>query len=165
MGVALLGTCCLGSSCDLVRKLTGRPTSVEIERLRVQRLLAEKDSLEKSAKVAQDTIAVLTEKVEELQSQANGTVLSPAKMGGLFTTKLDYRYYVVVGAFRQRSFAEKLLTRCTDAGYTATLISFRNGFNAVGLSQTDDLNDALRSKKRIEGESFCPPDVWIMVNE
>ena len=94
-----------------------------------------------------------------------GTILNPSAMGGLYTTKLDFRYYIVVGAFTLRSNAEGLLKRVQDAGYTGTLISFRNGYNAVGVCQTDHLPTAFASLKKVKEEPFCPSDVWILVNE
>ena len=155
--------------CDALRRLTGRPTSAEIARMRAEHQREEEeraarlDSLEKAQKAAQDSLAALEKQLSEIQAQ--GTILNPAKMGGLFTTKLDYRYYVVVGAFRVRSNAENLLKVAQKAGYTCTLISFRNGFNAVGMCQTNDLNDALRSLRKVAEEPFSPDDLWILVNE
>ena len=112
-----------------------------------------------------DRMNTIRQNVLDSLKQMRGTILNPSAMGGLYTTKLDYRYYIVVGAFTMRSNAEKLLTRVQDAGYVATLISFRNGYNAVGVCQTDRLPEAFASLKKVKTESFCPPDVWILVNE
>ena len=118
------------------------------------------DSLKKVEKQLADSLAIL-----DSLRQMNGTILNPSKMGGLFTTKLDSRYYIVVGAMKQRANAEKLLKEVQSKGYVATLISFRNGFNAVGICRTDNLNQAFLSLKKVKEEPFCPPDVWILVNE
>ncbi len=155
------------SGCDAFRKLAGRPTAAEIEAKQVALLQARQareqarlDSLERLRQAAADSLAAL-----DSLKQLSGTILNPSAMGGLYTTKLDSRYYIVVGAFTVRSNAEKLLGRVQKAGYVATLICFRNGYHAVGLCQTDNLNQALRSLKKIKGEPFCPADVWILVNE
>ena len=87
-------------------------------------------------------------------------------MGGLYTTKLASRYYIVVGAFRTRSYAERKLTKCNEAGYTnATIISFRNGLLAVAVCPSDSLNETLKKLRELLGNGICPQDGWILVNE
>jgi hypothetical protein len=155
------------TGCDFMRKLAGRPTSEDIEKIRVEKLLAEEaalkaslDSLKAEKQCIQDSIDAL-----ELFVQQGGTVLNPSKLGGLYTTKLQYKYYVIIGAFRTRSNAEALFTKAETAGYTPVLISFRNGLLAVGLSPADECRNALDMVKAIRQEPFCPADVWILVNE
>ena len=155
------------TGCDFMRKLGGRPTSEDIERARVERLLAEEaalkaslDSLKAEKQSVQDSIDAL-----ELFVQQGGTVLNPSKLGGLYTTKLQYKYYVIIGAFRTRSNAEALFNKAEAAGYKPVLISFRNGLLAVGLSPVDECCSAFEMVKAIKLEPFCPADVWILVNE
>lgn len=155
------------TGCDFMRKLAGRPTSEDIEKIRVEKLLAEEaalkaslDSLKAEKQCIQDSIDAL-----ELFVQQGGTVLNPSKLGGLYTTKLQYRYYVIIGAFRTRSNAEALLMKAETAGYKPALISFRNGLLAVGLCPVDECSSAVEMVKKIRQESFCPSDVWILVNE
>lgn len=153
--------------CDTFRKLAGRPTSEEIAEMKARidsieeaRHQARIDSLRLVEKAMADSIAVL-----DSIKQINGTILNPSELGGLFTTKLDFRYYIVVGAFHSRTNAENLLTKVNGEGYTGTLISFRNGFNAVGICPTDMLQEAFNDLKKVKEEDFCPDDVWILVNE
>lgn len=155
------------TGCDFMRKLAGRPTSEDIEKARIERLLAEEealkqalDSLKEEKQAVQDSIDAL-----ELFVQQGGTVLNPSKLGGLYTTKLQYKYYVIIGAFRARSNAEALLTRAETAGYKPVLISFRNGLLAVGLCPVEERTSAVDMVDRIRKEPFCPSDVWILVNE
>ena len=99
--------------CDFVRTLAGRPTSEElavkeyrIERERdVARYQARIDSLERVRVRLADSLAALDAHLLDSLSQVKGTILNPTKMGGLYTTKLQSRYYIVVGAFRTRSYA------------------------------------------------------------
>ena len=86
-------------------------------------------------------------------------------MGGLFTTKLESKYYIIVGAFRGRSYAERKLAACNEAGYKGTIISFRNGLLAVGVCPSNDLNESLKTLKVMRGTGICPKDGWILVNE
>ena len=158
--IALLALSATG--CDFFRKVAGRPTAAELEnkRLALQqeeeaRLQARLDSMEQARERMADSLA----------SQAKGTILNPAKLGGLYTTKLETRYCIVVGAFRTRSYAERKLTRCQEAGYNATIISFRNGLLAVAVCPSDDLNATLRKLRELRGKGICPEDGWILVNE
>ena len=159
---AILAAAAILSGCDSFRKLAGRPTSGEIElkRLQIEAKEAEIAALKTREKRLADSLAMMDSIV-----QAAGTVLNPSQLGGLYTTSLDFRYYIVVGSFRNRMNAEKLLLKTADAGYPSTLICFRNGLFAVGLSQTNRMEEAFASLKTIKNEPFCPPDVWILVNE
>ena len=164
----LLLVCVLSlTGCDGLRRLAGRPTGAELADKQARILAVQEakhqariDSMRRIEQALADSLAVL-----DSLKQMRGTILNPAALGGLYTTKLDYRYYIVVGAFTVRSNAEKLLQRVQDAGYVATLISFRNGYNAIGVCQTDHLPEAFTSLKKVKEEDFCPPDAWILVNE
>ena len=153
-GAVLLSLCAatlLVSSCDFFRFLAGRPTSEEIETRRIEmeriqeeiRLQAELDSL----------------------SQIKGTILNPSKLGGLYTTKLEARYSIIVGAFRTRSYAERKLNQCAAAGYTATIVSFRNGLLAISVCPSNSLNETVQKLRELRGNGICPKDGWILINE
>ena len=168
----LLGTL-LPCGCDGLRKLAGRPTAGELAVRQASMLAAQEarhraavDSMHRVQQVLADSLAAL-DSLSALDSlrQSRGTILNPSALGGLFTTKLDSRYYIVVGSFRDRSNAESLVRRVEGMGYIPTLISFRNGFNAVGICQTDLLAEAVSSLRKVRREPFCPPDAWILVNE
>ena len=161
------------SGCDFLRALAGRPTSEElavkqsnIERAKdVARYQARIDSLERVRVRLADSLAALDARLLDSLSQTKGTILNPTKMGGLYTTKLESHYYIVVGAFRTRSYAERKLTECNKAGYTATIISFRNGLLAVAICPSDSLNESLKVLREVRGNGICPQDGWILVNE
>ena len=161
------------SGCDFVRTLAGRPTSDDLEVKRstieraqnVARYQARIDSLERVRQRLADSLAALDAHLLDSLSQTKGTILNPTKMGGLYTTKLQSRYYIVVGAFRTRSYAERKLVKCNEAGYTATIISFRNGLMAVSVCPSNSLAQTLDTLKKLRGQGVCPPDSWILVNE
>ena len=162
------------SGCDFVRTLAGRPTSDDlavkrstIERAEnVARYQARIDSLERVRAHLADSLAELDKRLLDSLSQTKGTILNPTKLGGLYTTKLASRYYIVVGAFRTRSYAERKLTQCNAAGYSnATIISFRNGLLAVAVCPSDSLNETLKKLRELRGNGICPVDGWILVNE
>ena len=161
------------SGCDFLRSLAGRPTSGDLEEKRAAieraqeeaRHQATLDSLEKVRQRMADSLAALEAHLLDSLSQAKGTILNPTRLGGLYTTKLESRYYIVVGAFRTRSYAERKLNRCSEAGYTATIISFRNGLLAVAVCPSDSLNETVKRLRELRGNGICPPDGWILVNE
>lgn len=153
--------------CDMFRRLAGRPTAEEVDKMRIEMMRKKEaehqfriDSLKRVEKSIADSIAIL-----DSLKQMHGTILNPSEIGGLFTTRLDSRYYIVVGAFRERSNAESLLNTVKEHGYSPLLISFRNGFNAIGVSPADNLPAAFYALKKVKAETFCPDDVWILVNE
>ena len=156
------------SGCDFFRSLAGRPTSEDIEMKKIEILRAEEaalqarlDSLKNvEQKMMQDSLNAL-----DSIRQIGGSVLNPARYGGLFATRLEARYYVIVGAFMFRSNAEALLKKAKAAGYQPAIINFNNGMNAVGLAPCNNIVDAKEALKSVRKESFCPKDVWILLNE
>ena len=160
------------SSCDFVRTLAGRPTTAQVEQLRLEQLAAEEarqqarlDSMARVEKQMADSLAALEAHLLDSLSQANGTILNPAKMGGLFTTKLETRYCIVVGAFRGRYYADRKLKACNEAGYKASIISFKNGLMAVAVCPSDDLSETVKTLNQLRGKGVCPPDSWTLVNQ
>ena len=160
------------SSCDFIRTLAGRPTSEELEQMRLQRMAAAEarhqatlDSMERAQKHMADSLEALEKYLLDSLTQAKGTVLNPSKLGGLYTTKLETKYCIVVGAFRNRYYAERKLKECNEAGYTATIISFRNGLLAVAVCPSNSLSQTLQTLKQLRGKGICPPDSWILINE
>lgn len=155
------------TGCDFFRKMAGRPTSEELETMRVEKLRIEEARLQASLVELQKEKQAVEDSIEAMKliRQQQGTLLNPATLGGLFTTKLEAKYCVVIGAFRQRSNAERLLHAASEKGYSPSLISFRNGLIAVGLCPVDTPQQAWQAMKKVKGEAFCPDDVWILANE
>ena len=169
---AALAAGLLVSSCDFLRTLAGRPTSAQVEQIRLERLAAEQarhqarmDSMARVEKAMADSLAAQEARLLDSLAQAKGTILNPAKLGGLYTTKLESRYHIVVGAFRGRYYAERKLRSCNDAGYTATIVSFRNGLLAVAICPSNDLTETVKTLRQLRGTGVCPKDSWILVNE
>jgi cell division protein FtsN len=161
----------LVTGCDFVRTVAGRPTSAQLDEIRKERMAAEEarhqarlDSMARAEKAMAEALAAREAQLLDSLTQAKGTVLNPSKLGGLYTTKLESKYYIVVGAFRTRSYAERKLTQCNQAGYTATIISFRNGLLAVAICPSDNLEETLKTLKKLRGTEVCPQDGWILMN-
>lgn len=157
------------TGCDFMRKLAGRPTSEDVELKRVELLRAEEAALQArldslrsvEQRMIQDSLNAL-----DSIRQLGGSILNPAAMGGLFATKLESRYYIILGSFRSRANAEGLFNVAKEAGYKPALISFgKGGLIAVGVSPVNRLSDAYVALNSVKKERFCPKDVWILVNE
>ncbi len=173
-GFLLLGiVVVMVTGCDFFRVLAGRPTSSEIEERRLEILRVEEaehqarlDSIKREHQMMLDSIARL-DSLAVLDSirQSGGSVLNPSSLGGLFATKLEARYYVIVGSFKSRENAEKMLKRVETAGYTPALISFRNGLNAVGVCPANNIKDAHKALRTVRKEKFCPAGAWVLIND
>lgn len=155
------------TGCDFFRKIAGRPTSAEIEEMRIEKLRVEEERLQADLARLQSEKQAVEDSIEALKliRQQEGTLLNPSALGGLFTTRLEARYCVIVGAFRERRNAERLHKSASDAGYSPSLISFRNGLIAVGISPVNSLQEAMQAVRAVREEDFCPDDVWILANE
>lgn len=162
------------TGCDFFRTLAGRPTSKDIEKKQVSVLLKEKEALVTEKNELEARYETLARELQSMKdslnaldsiSQYGGTVLNPTTLGGLFSTKLEARYYIIIGAFKYRSNAEVLLNKAKAKGYNPALISFRNGRMAVGLCPSNRIKEVFDSLKKVKQEPFCPSDVWVLLNE
>lgn len=159
-------------SCEQVRKLAGRPTSAEVEDIRLARIQEEEarhqarlDSLRVVQQQMQDSLAALEAHLLDSLSHSRGSMMNTSSLGGLDAATLQARYCIVVGAFRNPANAERKASQCNGEGYSATIIAFRNGLNAVCVCPSDDLNVVLRQLRVLRGNGICPSDAWILVNE
>ena len=164
--IILLALCAATfQGCDFVRTLAGRPTAAKLEEIRQEQMRQEEarhqariDSMKRVQAAMADSLAALEAHLIDSLSQARGTIVNPAKLGGLYTTKLEAKYSIIVGAFRNRA-------ACNDAGYTASIISFRNGLQAVAVCPSESLDETVKTLKQLRGKGICPEDGWILVNE
>lgn len=156
------------TACDFMRVLAGRPTGKDIENKRVEIMKAEEAALQArldsirqaEQKMAADSVAA----VEYLTSC--GVVMSgPERFGGLASPGLPARYYVIAGAFKDRGNARKLADAAASKGYDASLIDCRRGMVAVGLCPSDNIAQIGSVYEALKGETFCPPDAWVLVIE
>ena len=169
----MLAVCAIAvEGCDFVRTIAGRPTAARVEEIRKEQIAAEEarhqarlDSLKRVQQAMADSLAALEAHLIDSLSQARGTIVNPSKLGGLFTTKLEAKYCIIVGAFRNRAYAERKLAACNRAGYTASIISFRNGLMAVSVCPSNSLDQTVKILKQLRGQGICPEDGWILVNE
>ena len=152
--------------CDSFRRLAGRPTSDEIAAKREIILREEAahkarmDSLSRLEKAKADSLAIL----DKIRNSGE-MFLSVASLRGVDALRLGKRYYIIVGAFSNAANAGWLASKIEAAGYEVEKIPYGNGFTAVGVAGTDALAHLWDNLQKVRTESFCPKDVWILVNE
>jgi hypothetical protein len=160
------------SGCDFIRTLGGRPTSAdlaarraELDRIEALRRQERIDSLRRVEQARADSLSALENHLLDSLSRRKGTLLHPKRLGGLYTSEIKGRYSIVVGAFRTMTYAEQKQKKCTEAGYPASIVSFRNGYNSVTICPSDTLSATLARLNALRGKGICPKDAWILVNE
>ncbi len=156
------------TGCDFLRAVAGRPTSKDIEEKRIAIIKSEEDALQSRL----DSIRLAGEKViaDSLAAldflKVSGVMMSDqSRIGGLSGTELGYKYYIIVGAFRESANAKKMFTTASENAYSPVLISCRSGMMAVGLCPSNSIAAVAESYKKLIGEEFCPKEAWILVNE
>lgn len=152
------------SSCDLFRKMAGRPTSKDIE---AKRLLIEKEELAHqnrmdSLKTMQEYIADSLAVLDSIRL-SEGALVEARQLSEETKAALRYRYYIIVGAFGKPENAGNHAEAARKAGYEASLISYKNGYTAVGICPSDKITDAYDSLRKVRESGFCP-DAWILDN-
>lgn len=132
------------SGCDFFRSILGKPTSKDIERMRIEaeaqaRKQRQLDSINK-AKAEADAIAA-------------------AQMQAL--KSLDKRFYVILGSFKVEDNATKMYAMLEKNGYTPKTIRFKNGYDLVAVASFDNLQKALVELDNLRAYEYCPEDVWV----
>ena len=152
------------SSCDLFRKIAGRPTSADIEKKRSALEMEQKahnDRLD-SLKLLQTQISDSLAALDSIRLQGS-SIVEARQLTDQEKSRLPYSYYVIVGAFGNPENAGRFAQQASEAGYPSTLIRYHNGFTAVGVCPTDRIVDAYESLKAVRQSGFCP-DAWILNN-
>lgn len=156
------------TGCDAFRFLAGRPVSSEIDAMR-ERIEARNAEIESAreaarldsiaaAKAVEDSLAVMAE------IRADKSLLTRKATGGLSVQGEAKTYYIIVGSFKDRANAEGLEAKIRESGFPVGLVSFRNGYTAVGVCPTNSLIEAYQCMRRIADEKFCPENAWILIN-
>lgn len=150
----------LFTGCDIFRKIAGRPTSAELEAMKEEIVAADAKIQElKSKQQRQADSLAIVDSIRRMKAEVH----TVSEIGALYSTNLDHKYYIIVGAFVKESNAEGMIRTVSDAGYIPVRISI-NKYTAVGICPSDDIEDAFLLLKGVYREPFCPADVWILVN-
>ncbi len=156
------------TGCDFLRAVAGRPTGRDIEAKRVAILKAEEKALQArldSIRIAEEKIVADSLAALDSFRTAGVTISGSERIGGLADTKLNSRYYIIIGAFRASANAGKLFETAYEKGYSPVLINCRSGMTAVGLAPSDRIAEVRETYMKLMNEEFCPKEAWILVNE
>ena len=171
--LAVVSLLCL-TGCDFMRKLAGRPTSEDVELKRVELLRAEEAALQARldsiAAVEAEKQNVIQDSVEALTYIAENRVNlhDVARLGGIQKDELTdssqgTRYRVILGSFKDRGNAEKLLHKVSEAGdFWPHLIVLRSGMVAVAACPSDRIQNVVWGLKELKTNDVCPADAWIL---
>lgn len=179
MNRRLLALSCLAiavltlDGCDMLRKIAGRPTSSDLNAMRIE--IIEEDEAaaadEARQKAYEDSVSLAEQRArrseEVLDSlRSSGSIITPSKLGVVEEkSALSANYYIIIGAFKEKSNAERLAAKVEAAGYPAKLISLKTGMNAVGICESDDAGTVNQWLNKVRNESFCPKEAWVLVRE
>lgn len=136
------------TGCDFFRKTLGKPTSKELEQMRIEseaeaaRLKAEK---ERERAIA-DSLSLVNAKLMMEQQKAK---------------TLDKRYYVVLGSFKVPGNAAKFFAYLETKGLEPKEIKFKNGYDLVAVSGHDTLMEAYESLEHFLKFRYAPDDSYI----
>ncbi len=134
------------TSCDFFRSLVGKPTSAELEQMRMEVLKkAERERFVADSIKAAEEAARMASQSAELPMVAEG----------------DPRFHVIVGCFKIQDNANNLRQILTKDGYSPKKIVFKSGYDAVSLFQSDDFEQAMRALWNFKESPYCPEDIWI----
>lgn len=162
------------TGCDFFRMVAGRPTSKDIEKKRIEIMKAEEAVLQARidsiAKVEAEAQKALQDSVEALAyiSENRITLHSSSRLGGIEKDELTdptsgTMYRVILGSFKDRGNAEKLLAKVGQAGdFWPHLIVLHNGMIAVAACPSDRIQNVVWGLKELKTSDVCPADAWIL---
>ena len=143
--LGLLLAALLLTGCEWVKRQLGMPTSEDLAKLKME--MEQKELRERQIK---DSI-----EAARLDS------LRLAQEKEIPYSKLDKKYYVIMGSFKEVKNADILKAELEGIGYTPVRIALKNGFDMVALAGFDTYGQAAAEISKIEDNDLCPYDVWI----
>ena len=144
LSAILLSACVTLSSCDAVRSMLGKPTSQDLEQLRL-----EQEAARQQARL--DSSAAEQAEAERIAAEQEAAA-----------HRVSSRYYVAMGGFKVPENAVNYKAYLEKQGYDILAVRFKTGYDVLLTSGTDNYYEALRSMYNfMEYERTCPYDIWI----
>lgn len=162
------------TGCDFFRMVAGRPTSKDIEKKRIEIIKAEEAALQARldsiAAVEAELQKAALDSIDALAFIAENrvTLHEASRLGGVLKDELTddtsgTRYRVILGSFKDRGNAEKLMAQVAEAGdFWAHTIVLRSGMIAVAACPSDRIQNAVWGLKELRTHDVCPADAWIL---
>ncbi|MCK9625192.1 MAG: SPOR domain-containing protein [Bacteroidales bacterium] len=153
--VVLFITMTLLSGCDFFRSLLGKPTSEDLELIAYQK--------EAAANAKADSINNINNNIIEVDTLIadNERVVESKSIVKQPSSDFNYRYYVVVGSFKNYANAERFSEILLKKNYDVKNFKFKNGYNMVSIFGSIDYYEAHKKLSEIMESEICPDDIWI----
>lgn len=133
------------SGCDYVRAALGKPTSADIESIRLAQ--------EAEAQRVADSIArVQFVKDSIAKAVADSLAALP---------QVPKNYYVIIGSYMEDKSVDDCRQKLQSEGVESTVIQFRNGFKLVAVGGFAKFSEAKQKMNQIKHLSETPDEVWI----
>lgn len=140
----MMTACTMLCSCDVVRSMLGKPTSKDLEILRLEQEAA-------AAQAKYDSCAAAQAEAERIAAEQEAAAHT-----------VSHRYYVALGGFKVPSNAVNYKAYLESKGYDITAVRFKSGYDVILANGTDDYYEALKSMGNFRKyEKTCPYDIWI----
>ncbi|MGN1226946.1 MAG: hypothetical protein ACI4TL_06900 [Candidatus Cryptobacteroides sp.] len=149
-------TLCTVSSCDFFRSLAGRPTS---EDLSEQNTVQTTEIVEEADPLPLENSGY---QMKKRQGRLN-VVFAYTHTNSTLKAEPEYKYYIVVGTYRQKPTRNKMISDARNAGYETYLLEYDNGLTSVALLPCDDLGQAIDAFAQVKQEKFCPKDACVLI--
>jgi len=160
------------SSCDFLRKVSGRPTSEDLALM--GRLLEMKEQMKiDSLQRAQDSIriakeaAMEQERLDSLRAVAKldsmGTNLSDVFRFGDPENDIPGKFSAIIGVYRSNLTAAEKISAVRHNGFEPIVFNFAGGERAVCLISSDNLAEVADIVEKGRASNDCPKDAWIYV--
>ncbi len=133
----------LFTGCDFFRSIIGKPTSKEIERMKIEAQLQAKKQKEI------DSLNKINEQIA-LEEASKATI-----------NEENGRFYVVLGSFKVVENANKMFTLLEKNGYKPITIKFKNGYEVVSVAGFNNYGQAKQELAKLLEYEYCPEDIWI----
>jgi cell division septation protein DedD len=152
----------LSTGCDLVRASLGKPTSADLELLR----LAEQVRAESAGKDPVSAPAVTATPAATPETPASPDTVKASEAAPAPAPRQVYetipdgikKYYVVVGAFKEEAGLNYYVKEVESKGFSTILLPFKSGTTVVCLEGTDDIEKARAQMKTVRAAGI---DAWL----
>ncbi len=135
------------NSCDWFNStILGKPSKAEI---------AKKIRMENARK---DSLANLEQEALQLRQQQEAEAAAAAQL----EAERNQRYHVLVGCFKVKSNADRMMAKLSSKGFHPIALEFRSGFTCISAQSFSDIHVAYNAMNALmKNSDFCPGDVWV----
>lgn len=132
----------------------------EVEEVQITQQKAKTTSKQATAKSSTPSKSSATT-AKPAATAKSATTTKPAAKSKPVSTAAK-RYYVILGAFREYSNADRFMETLSQMNYSPSKFQFNNGFMAVGINGTDNLDEAYQKAAELNGQEFLRGDnPWV----